>query len=99
MQNMQADKGIALDDRKIASQDRATQSQAITSLGSTYTSGIGNTLQNDKIPSATRSQAQGDMAQLYRDQLAKVAQLYGSPSLTWGAPAGVAPASPMTTGV
>ena len=68
---------------QVAAQDRANYAQSLTSAGNTYTTGIGNTLQNDKIPVATRSAAQADIAGLYRSQQQQLGALYGV-TLNWG---------------
>ncbi|QUT04063.1 hypothetical protein KFK14_12990 [Sphingobium phenoxybenzoativorans] len=60
----------------LAAQDRQAQADAIARLNDTYTGGIGNTLQNDKIPAATRSAAQRDIANLYTTSIARMRALY-----------------------
>lgn len=81
---------VAMEDKRardiskdsIAAQDRASYMQGITQLGSNYSQGISNTLQNDKIPAATRSQVQGDLSNIYKAQQQQLSSLYGI-SLNW----------------
>lgn len=81
MQNDQSDKGFVIEREKIASSERASIADNMTRLNANYTSGIANTLQNDKIPSATRNAVQQDFAQLYQADLAKIKMLY--PTIKW----------------
>lgn len=81
MQNMQADKGITVDHERIAASDRQSAASNMVELNRSYTSGIANTLQNDKIPSDVRGKVQSDFAALYTADIAKIKALY--PSVTW----------------
>lgn len=67
----------------IASQDRNSYASTMAQLGKNYSEGIANTLQNDKIPTGTRTAAQGDMASLLHSQQQQLGALYGV-NLTWG---------------
>lgn len=76
MQNVQNDKAIA-------AQDRATAAQTAASLAESYSNAMSNTLQNDKIPAATRSAAQANAANVYNQSLARLQKLYSGQNLTW----------------
>ncbi len=71
----------------IASNDRGNYAQAVTAMGSNYQQAISNTLQNDKIPSSTRSAAQSDIAGVYKAQQQQLATFYGV-QLDWSTPSG-----------
>jgi hypothetical protein len=62
--------------------DRGNYAQSMASAASSYQAGIGNTLQNDKIPAATRNAAQADIAAIYKAQQASFASLYKT-ALNW----------------
>lgn len=68
---------------QIAQADRANYGKAVSDAASTYTTGIANTLQNDKIPWDARNKAQSDMAGLWKSQQDQLAKLYNV-NLTWG---------------
>lgn len=82
MQNDQSDKGFVVERERIKSSERASAADNLTRLNANYTSGIANTLQNDKIPGATRTAIQQDFAQLYQADLQKIKMLY--PETNWG---------------
>lgn len=67
---------------QIAAQDRANYASQMVNAGGNYNSGIGQTLVNDKIPAATRSKVQADLAAQYRAQQQSLANIYGV-KLTW----------------
>jgi hypothetical protein len=68
---------------QIAAQDRANYASQMVNAGGNYSSGIGSTLQNDKIPAGTRGAVQADMAAQYRAQQQSLANIYGI-KLNWG---------------
>jgi hypothetical protein len=69
---------------QIAAGDRANLANSISSAGSTFSQGIANTLTNSRIPAATRSAAQQDIARLYETQQAQFLALFGGTPLNWG---------------
>lgn len=67
---------------QIASNDRSAYAQTSGNIASGLQSSIAQTLTNDKIPAATRSQVQSDMTALYRSQMNQLASMYGT-QLNW----------------
>ena len=67
----------------IAANDRGNYTQQLIQAGNVYNTGVANTLQNDKIPAATRSAVQADMAAQFRAQQEQLARIYGV-QLNWG---------------
>ncbi|WP_226018406.1 hypothetical protein [Novosphingobium sp. FKTRR1] len=67
----------------IASTDRNAYASTMAQLGSNYSQGISNTLQNDKIPSQTRNAAQNDISALLHSQQQQLGAIYGV-GLNWG---------------
>lgn len=85
IQGVDHQQGRMLTAAQIAAQDRATYANSMNQAGDSYTSGITNTLTNDKIPASTRSAVQGDIAAIYRQQQAQLQAIYGGTALNWGA--------------
>ena len=91
MQGVDHQQGRMLTAAQIAAQDRQTYANSMNAAGDSYITGIGKTLENDKIPSSTRAAVQGDIAAIYKQQQAQLAAIYGSPALSWGAAPAPAP--------
>lgn len=84
VQFMQGETSKTIQQMQDESKAKEVAASASTQLASTYTQGIGNTLVNDKIPAATRSTAQADMAALYRNTIDKIKGIYPNVQLAWG---------------
>jgi hypothetical protein len=74
---------------QIAQADRTAYANASSSAASTYTQGIGATLQNENIGSDTRNSAQQDMANLYSGSKNSLAAIYGVSPGSAGSTAGL----------
>ena len=68
---------------QIAASDRSNYVQAAVSMAGNAQQGISNTLQNHKIPAATRAAVQGDITALYRSSMQQLGAIYNV-NLNWG---------------
>lgn len=66
----------------LKAQERAALVDALTKAQDSYTTGITNTLQNDKITAATRNSAQADIAARYSAAVKTLESIYGT-TLSW----------------
>lgn len=66
----------------LAAQDRQALAQATTNLSDSYRSGISDSMQNEKVPAATRTAAQQNLANLYQGSLARLQSIYNV-NLSW----------------
>ena len=76
----------------LAAQERASIMDALAKAQDSYTTGIANTLQNEKIAATARSSAQADMASQYSKTVSTLQNLYGI-DLKWNTGAAGSPAS------
>lgn len=68
---------------QIASSDRQALATQVGQAGGDYTTGLANTLTNDKIPAGTRSVAQQSILDTQNARIAALQRLYGV-DLSWG---------------
>jgi hypothetical protein len=68
----------------LAAQERTAIMDAIAKAQDNYTTGITNTLQNEKISATTRNSAQADIAAQYSKSISALQSLYPDVTLNWG---------------